>query len=208
MRELRRHHEGTLLAGERAVGVKFIIDPSSGSLVMPVERWVIEWASQENAGSLFLPEERADALQVMVEFLSEPPLGAAQDRWTAYHADPRHRHWAQARVGGARREDEVSDDDAIDARNPWGASERTLLKALNADRRALAAACARLAGVKPDDPCAVGVDPLGVDVRARFGIVRAEFPASECESDAGLSCPERAAEVIARLLRDAGGTGT
>lgn len=203
VRELRRHHEGTLLTGDRAVNVRFVIDGACGRLIMSVERWVKE----AGEGSLFLPEERDDALQVLIEFDEEEPSGAAQDRWSAYHGEPKSRHWASARVACLRREREVCEDEELSPSNPLRSAENRLLRLLNAERSALIGACEYLAGVKVPEACAVGVDPNGIDVRARFGIVRAEFPKEACGESGGVECPERAAEIISALLKNAGGAG-
>lgn len=200
-REVRRHHEGTLLTGDRAVRVRFIIEGSCGKLVMPVERWVLDNVD----AALFLPEERRDALQVLVEFDDAEPSGGAQDRWSAYHGEARERHWGGARITGLRREDEVCEAAEITPTNALRSAESRLLKLLNAQRSVLPAVCERLAGVTVPDACAVGIDPYGIDVRARFGIVRAEFPGEHCAHGAGIECPDRATEVVLAILRSAGG---
>ena len=190
------------MTGDRAVGVRFVIDGSCGRLVMCVEGWVTD----ECEGSLFLPEERRDALQALIEFDVAEPSGAAQDRWAAYHGEPRYRCWASARITGVRRENEVCEEAELAPVNPLRPAESRLLKLLNAQRGALEGVCERLSGVKVPQACAVGLDPHGIDVRARFGIVRAEFPREECGSAGCIECPDRAAEVIASMLRTAGGS--
>jgi hypothetical protein len=200
-REVRRHHEGTLLTGERAVRVRFIIDGSRGEVVVPVEGWVLDTPD----ASLFLPEERRDALQLLIEFGDEEPGGAARDRWCAYHGEARERHWGAARITGLRREDEVCEEAGIAPTNALRGAEARLLKLLNSQRSVLPRVCERLAGVNVPDACAVGIDPYGIDVRARFGIVRAEFPAEQCDPARGIECPDRAAEVVTAILRGAGG---
>lgn len=193
-RELRRHHEGACVIGERAFPVRFVLDPGTGMLVMPVEGWVLDHAECV----LFLPDERADALQVMVE-LSPGIEGALEDRWQAYHGVSRLRAWVRGRPAGARRESEVSEGD-VRAANELRAHEARLVRLCNERRAALSQACRRLAGVEVDEACCVGVDEYGLDVRARFGIVRAEFPREEASGGVGVTCPDRAAEIIRRLL--------
>lgn len=203
-RELRRHHEGVLVAEHRAVPLRFIIDPATGQVVMPVEGWLVEVPS----AVLFLPEERDDALQALLEQLTgAQPSGAAQDRWCAYHGEPRHRHWACARVTGMRREGNVCDDVETGLVNTLGAAESRLVRSLNARRDALAAACEAVCGVRVSDPCAVGVDPRGIDVRARFGIVRMEFPVDDAAQGGGGADEGAVEEMIRRLLDGAAGRG-
>lgn len=196
VRELRRHHEGTLVIGDRATTVRFIIDGASGTLVLPVDGWMLEHPT----GVLFLPEEREGALQVLLEFLPGEPPGAAQDRWCAYHAETRQRLWATARICGTRRATEVCEADDLPLLNPLQRDEGGLLRSLNADRAALARLCQRLAGVDVADPCAVGINPQGLDVRARFGIVRAEFPVP-------VGSAAQVAEMLRSLREDSAGAG-
>jgi hypothetical protein len=89
--------------------------------------------------------------------------------------------------------------------NALRSAESRLLKLLNAQRSVLPAVCERLAGVNVPDACAVGIDPYGIDVRARFGIVRVEFPREHCDPKSGIECPDRATEVVMAILRSAGG---
>jgi hypothetical protein len=48
---------------------------------------------------------------------------------------------------------------------------------LNGDIAEIVSACKQIANVEVETPVVVGVDQLGVDVRARFGIVRLESDA-------------------------------
>ena len=118
----------------------------------------------------------------------------AADRWRAYHGEPRLTHWAAAEIQGAKFQGSVVEHEALNAPNPFHSCEGRLCKRLNADRSALGAASRRLKGVDIKDPLAVGVDPRGVDVRARFGIVRLAF-ADEAPT------PEDAERRIDALLR-------
>ena len=52
-----------------------------------------------------------------------------------------------------------------------------------------------LTGVAPEEGICVGVDPLGMDVRTRVGVIRVEWP-REIES------PEQAHKVVGALLAD------
>lgn len=202
VRELRRHHEGTFVAADRATPVRFVIEGTTGRLIMPVEQWMLDHMD----AVIFMPEERHDALQVLVE-LDPDACGAGQDRWAAYHGASKLRCWAAARVVGLRRAGEVSEEKELCAANPLRGTESRLLRLLNADRGALSALCERLAGVSVADACAVGIDPMGVDVRARFGIVRAEFPADACGETGCVECADAAEVLLRRLLAGERGNG-
>lgn len=199
VRELRRHYEGTFVAGDRAQPIRFVVNGATGRLIIPVEQWMLDGVD----GVVFMPEERRDALQVLVE-LEEAACGASEDRWTAYHGESRARCWASARIMGVRRDDEVSDHDGLCVENPLRSAESQLLRMINAHRGVLGATCERLSGVHVTDACVVGIDPLGMDVRARFGIIRAEFPAESC-GPRGVESAERAATILRMLIGDAGG---
>jgi hypothetical protein len=163
-----------LLAGDRSRRVRFVIDNPTGRLVIPVEGFELEFEEL----LLFAPEERDDAMQIMGRPVRlEAAREGACDRWAAYHGKATERHWAALAIEGARMGEYVIDEVELVAINPLGPAEGRLCRRLNLDRAALERACRRVARVSVAEPIAVGVDPHGVDVRARFGIVRLEFEA-------------------------------
>lgn len=200
LRELRRHLESMLLFDGHAStgGVRFIIDDPSGRLVMAVEPVVLS-ASEF---TLFVPEERDGAPQLMLSVApADPasgPWAAACDRWQIYHGRTTLRGWAVASIECARRGDDVIDADDLAVPNPLTAAGRELRERAGANPAALIAACNRQAKVPVADPVIVGIDPWGVDVRARFGIVRLEF-AEEAAT------PDAAGHALALLLAGAPG---
>ncbi|MDX2116511.1 MAG: hypothetical protein SFZ24_12950, partial [Planctomycetota bacterium] len=150
--------------------IKYVIDPLTGRLVASVPVAVL----LSGQHLLWVPEESLDALQLLLS-ADELAEGAATDRWRVFHGEPEHVRWAQFWIDGARHGPWVFDGDALAAPNPLAADEPGLCKSLNADKGALAALCQRFAGVVVPDPVCVGVDPRGVHVRARFGVVRIRF---------------------------------
>lgn len=162
--------EGRLRFDEQAATIKFVIEPKEGRLVASVPVAVFFAAELV----LDVPEESDDALQLLVS-AEECEEGAATDRWQAYHGAPEHVRWASFWVDGARHGAWVFDGDAFALPHPFAAEESVLCKMLNADKARLAALCQRYAGVVVPDPVCVGVDPRGVHVRARFGVVRVRF---------------------------------
>lgn len=194
LRELRRHYEGVLLFDGHATPVRFIIDDATGVLVLAVEPVVLTAAEH----ILFVPEERDSAVELMLELSAADPtagdLALACDRWAAYHGRTTLRAWAAAAVGAAKWNGRVHEGDAIMRPNPLRHHRSALLPEVGTDPALLGAACKRLAGLDVADPAVVGIDPWGVDVRARFGIVRLEFQEEAPTSDAALA-------AITRLLR-------
>lgn len=162
--------EGRLLFDEHAITIKYIVDPKDGRLVASVPVAVFSAADLV----LNVPEETADALQLLVS-AEECDECTATDRWLAYHGEPEHVRWATFWIDSARHGPWVFDGDALTLPNPLIAHETALCKLLNTDKAKLAKVCQRFAGVPVPDPVCVGVDPRGLHIRARFGVVRVEF---------------------------------
>ncbi len=166
---LRENRAGALSAGGIVAPVGFIIDGATGRIVIPLPR--------TTAGAefvLFVPEESDDALQALLH----DPMDASEemcDRWRAYHGTPRTAKWGSFSIESARLGGAVIDGGALRLVNALRASEAALCRRANADRAALTRVCERLAGVAVAEPVCVGVDAFGLDVRARFGIVRVPF---------------------------------
>lgn len=76
--------------------------------------------------------------------------------------------------------------------NPLRKAEPRLVKLINSDLASLARICRARANLDIADPLCVGVDPFGIDVRARFGIVRVEF-------DLEAGSPEQAEACIGTM---------
>lgn len=186
---LRAARAGTLLTGGVPAPVRFVIDGRTGELVMPLPPGVAAAGDQV----LFIPHEADDALQLL---LALRPLGPEEsstyDRWQAYHGTPRAPAWVAARIEAARLEGQVVDGSEMTLRNPLVGAEAALCRTANADRAALRGACRR-AGLEVADPVCVGVDPRGLDVRARFEIVRVPFGTEA-------STPDLAARAVDALL--------
>ena len=200
VRALRRHHSGTLQHYERVTQVKLVIEAASGQIVMPVEP---AFASAGESMLLWLPAENDWDAQVALipRPIDRPESVESVDRWGAYHGTTSLTTWVRCEIEGLKTELGVFGDEAQLA-NPLGRGEYALIKAANADRERLAAACKKYAAMPVADPLCVGADPFGLDVKARFGIIRLEF-ADGIEA----ATPEQCQREIARLLGQAGGGG-
>lgn len=174
-RVLRRQTEGVLAFEERRAEVRFIHDGSSAHIIIPVEPGF----ARIRELALFAPDESAWTWQAMLtpSIIERPESEECVDRWAAYHAKaPPGSVWIRARLEALKSPSQVWDAPDAAAPNPLRPVEPRLIKSLNADRDTLARACKVHACVDIADPLVVGIDPYGVDVRARFGIVRIEFP--------------------------------
>ncbi len=184
-RLLRRHHEGALIFGERRADVRFIIEPAEGRLVLPIEPVALEaehWV-------VIAPDEADRRMEVLLEprEIERPEAEACVDRWRAYFGEAPSKRWASCHVLGLRgwfdgraggEEPEVFDTEALAPASTLAACEGRLLKRINGQRERLRAVCRRGVGgasVDVAEPLCVGVDQFGLDVRARFGVVRVEF---------------------------------
>ena len=202
-RILRRFHEGVLALHERRSGVRFVVESASGAIVLPVEPGFAKSLSDELV--LFVPGESEQQANIALspELIARPEAEEACDRWAAYHGKATHNAWIRGTVDGLKTESAVYGPDECAGPNPLGRAEYALIRHANADRAALSAACKRFGAMPVADPLAVGADPLGIDVRARFGILRLEFP-----DGVFADTPEKAQREVDRLLgRTPGGSG-
>lgn len=181
-RRWRAQSEGVLLVAGRVEPVRFVHDPGTGRPVMPVPGDALR---SDEPLTLLTPDEQDDALQLLGEPEAvDPRADGACDRHRAWFGEPEHGAWMRLRVECVKRLDEVVDAEGVVMPNPLRAFEGALCRVLNADPAALGRACVGRAGAAIERPMAVGVDPHGVFVRARFGVVRVEF-ASEAGDEAG-----------------------
>jgi len=172
LRTLRSNFRGELRFDERQHPVKYVIDPATGRLVVPIELYMLEAIDTV----LFIPEERDGAMEIMLTL--EPIVQhssdeAMSDRWRIYHGEPVELNWASCSIDAARHDGFVIDGEALMQPNPLASHEPKLCKLLNeAGKDALAAITFAKANRQVEAPVAVGVDQFGVDVRARFEIIR------------------------------------
>ncbi len=196
VRALRAAAEAHLAVGDdRVRRVRFVIDRRRGALVFPLPGELRELAEAQ----LLVPSEHDP---VVAALLSLRPVASApadaEIRFEIYHGAAREAAWGIATIEAVRYHGEAFDGEEIELQDGLVAHEPELCRTLNADRDALREACSRIARANVEQPVAVGVDPDGVDVRARFGIVRIEFdePAATVEQAreriAGLTARSRA----------------
>jgi len=189
---LRAHTLGVMLADETPTPVRYAVLPGTGQLIVDVDRDILD--AHEHV--LIIPEESFTPPLSLMLSLSETDDEALHDRHRAYHGESPLTHYAVATIlGGKLDNSEVVDEDELQQPNPLGPVISPLGRLLNADRSILASICRSLTGATPEEPTAVGIDPHGFDVRARFGVIRARFE-EPCVDE------QAAREAIERLIGD------
>lgn len=184
---LRRHRKGSLVASDAATIVRFVLDPQSGRVLIPVPREV-EDAEQF---VLFLPDESDHALQLLLFPAKEAVTEAMTDRWRIYHLNPPSVEsgeydpvWRLFVIDTARLHNAVIEGDFLTIPNPLASIEPAMCKALNADKARLARLCRAEADLAVETPVCVGIDPEGLHIRTRLGIERVPFDAPLKSADA------------------------
>lgn len=185
LRLLRRYRAATLAFGDRRAHVQFVFSPDTGRIVMPVG----SDAAAMDEFTLYLPTESdCDATALLIPArIERPEAEEAVDRWSAYHGlPPGGCAWTSSRILGIKSAtspgDAVMDEAALTLANPLGRSEFGVIRAANADRALLARAVRAITRADVPEALCVGVDDLGIDIRAPFGIVRIEFPTAAADA--------------------------
>jgi hypothetical protein len=170
---MHRFHEGVLAIGERVERTHFVIDAGSGRPVFPAPPGVFE----EESITLHAPEDEPGALVVLgLAEEIDPWRDAACDRWIAYHGKARWSEWAALEIESVKNTGTVLDREEAQVPNPLHPAEPRLMKWVNQEHaESLRKASARSLGTLPESALLVGVDPYGMDVRGRFGVMRVEF---------------------------------
>lgn len=170
---IRSERHASLLTGEVPHEVRTVIDNRTGGLVFPVSAFALEEADHS---VLWLPEERNDALQILVELEEIDGTNSEQaDRWRIYHGDPTDSNWVMAMPQAVRFGSLVADGSDIELENPLAPDEPRLCKKYNTDPAKLGHAAAVMDPRSKGDGLLVGVDPMGIDIRTRFDIIRLPF---------------------------------
>lgn len=185
---IRLHRRGVLVADGSIFQVRFVFDGRDGSIVMPVDRQ----AAQADQLVLWIPEDSFDAAQLLLCAQAEPDE-QARDRYLAYHGQPKATAWLGLGIECARQGDAVVDGSEVTAPNSLARDEFAMCKALNLRLDQVQAVCARRRGVQVVDPRVVGVNQHGIDVRARFGIVRLELDQEATTADQVIAAFDRMA---------------
>ncbi len=182
----KRHNDGILMLDERVEPVRFVLDPSTGAPIMPVQPDLAE----ADVLTLHVPDDSPLSLQILgTPRPLDPDADARCDRFLIYLGQPRGRNlrsWIMLAIEGVRFEGEIIEAGEVMQPNPFIAAEPAACRRANAHQDKLREACRR-AGADVPAPLLVGIDPLGADIRATFGIVRIEWPSGPvADVDEGL----------------------
>jgi len=179
--------------------VKYVLDPATGRIV--INAMIAMLDAVETV--LFIPEERDGAMELLLtlEPIEQHSHGEAlADRWRIYHGEPEDMHWAVGVIDAVRHEGFVIDGEALMQPNALADHEARLCKLLNeAGSSRLSAMAFARADRKVESPVAVGVDELGVDLRAAFEVVRLPAPVQKPFASA-----DEARQVLAAWMQEAG----
>jgi hypothetical protein len=167
---LRGHTRGDLQFDEHMRPLRYVI-ANDGRLVAPVMVAMLESVDTV----LFVPDCAQEAMEMMVTLVplnERGPEGASADRWRIYHGEPEDVRWAFLSIDTARFSNLVIDGEALQRSNPLAAVESQICREMNQKPDDLRKLCARHGTMEVEQPRMVGIDPLGIDVRARFDVVR------------------------------------
>ena len=168
---LRAHSTGELRFDEHLRPIKYVIGPD-GRLVAPVMVAMLQSVDTV----LFVPECVEGAMEVQVtlaQFDEHSPDGALADRWRIHHGEPPDVRWAFLDIDAARYEGAVIDGEALVRVNPLAGDEPGLCRDMNSDHADdLRRLCRHYAHIGVEAPVMVGIDPLGIDVRGMFDVIR------------------------------------
>ena len=188
---LRSFTTGTVLCDGVPEPARFVHDPRDGRIVLPLDPRL----SSCEAIVVCLPDDSFEtSMRVLLHTRRLPEHDLGEDVYLAYHGEAPSGVVLHGAIDSVKLDDSrVIEGELVMLANPLWSETPSLCKALNASRDRLRDAVNRRTSVEVDSPIAVGVDPFGVDVRARFGVVRVPF-------DAAVTGPDDARRAIEQML--------
>ena len=154
--------------------IRFVFSPD-GRLVTPMMVAMLQAAETV----VHVPVADDTAMELLVtleEFDEDGPDGSLADRWRIYHGDPPDVHWAFMSIDLVRFHGMVIDGEAIQRPNPFTEIEPALCGRINREHdKAILSTVERLLDIEAEAPRLVGIDPCGIDIRAKFDVVRLPF---------------------------------
>jgi len=200
---LRGHFTGELQFDENLRPIQYIIAPD-GRMVASVMVAML----QSIDTMVYVPECVDGSMEVQVtleQFDESGKLGHLADRWRIYHGEPQDVRWAFLDVDAARYAETIIDGTAFLRPNPLAKVEAHLCWEINRQRAAdLLAICRHFAHTKEAHPIMVGIDPLGIDIRRTFDVIRIDTPEPMPDEEAA----RRVLEVMIQQANASAGKST
>ena len=197
---LRAHSTGELRFDEHLRPIRYVIGPT-GRPVAPVMVAML----QSFDTVLLVPECVEGAMEVqvtLVQFDEHSPEGVLADRWRIHHGEPPDVRWAFLDIDAARYEGLVIDGEALVRPNPLAADEPSICRYMNKDHgEDLRRLCRHFAHINVEEPVMVAIDPLGIDVRGMFDVIR--VPATE-----PMPTADQARRILKAMAEAASAAGT
>ncbi len=170
-RHLRGHSCAEIRFEEHIRHLSYVFH-QDGYLVAPVMVAML----QALETMIFVPEATENALEALVtldELDERGSEGAITDRWRIYHGDPQDVRWARMNIDAGKLEGSVIDGTVLMRANPFAVDESRICKHMNQDHSAdLRILALHFAHIEIENPVMIGIDPLGIDIRGRFDVVR------------------------------------
>lgn len=168
---LRSNSTATITFNEHTHDVAYVIN-HEGVLVIPAMVAMLQPCDIV----MFIPEYCEDCIEMHVslqEFEEEGKHSSSADRWQVYHGVSPDVQWAMLEIDAARFHEAFIDGELLQRENSLADLEPALCKKLNKHHVAqVQEICKSRTNVGVPEPVVVGVDPLGIDIRASFGIIR------------------------------------
>lgn len=172
---LRNWTSARLRCDDIVYPIKYVIAPD-GRLVTPIDRSMLEAVDC----GLAIPDDDSPSIELAVTLEAFDNAHGAEsnsDRWKIYHGAPPYQRWAMIDLDMARFHGFILDGMAVQQPNPLAAVEPRICGLLNREYLdTLRQHLANTLSLDVPDPRAVGLDPTGLHIRARFDIVRLTFP--------------------------------
>ena len=171
---LRSWTQGLFRFDDHVQNLKYVIAPN-GQLIAPV----MVAALQTSDTALYIPDDESPALQLLLglePFEDRGEAGALADRWRIHHGEEEDINWVMMEIDMARFSGLVIDGEALVRTNLFAEVEAQLCRSINdLGDDAMRRICQARLDLDVEQPRAVAIDPLGLDIRARFDIVRLPF---------------------------------
>ena len=169
---LRSNTTASLKFGENMYEVSYVI-ASDGRLVISAMVAMLQPCDT----TMYIPEYIDDCMELHVtltQFKEMGEEGILADRWQIYHGEPPDVQWAVIEIDAARFHEMFVDGEGLCRQNELAELESAICKSLNEHEDAVRRGGLSKTNIDVTNPLVVGVDPLGVDIRAPFGIVRVQ----------------------------------